>query len=525
MLRPTSLTSTSSSDDGIAAPGGSQAGKGSENVETMTERRLVRAPAPRVLLGPGRVFLFGAQEEAFALEGDHAELALAVLEMAAAPATRDELVAKILEKAEADASQRTAVDQAIDLLLRLGVLIDASSRVSSASAPASAEVPRLVGAHVLVCLTGAIGVLSAPVFIERLVALGHDVRVAMTRSARRFVTARAFEAITHQPVATSLWRGSPANPAPHIELARWADVVAFYPTTATTLSRLASGDCSDLVSAIGTTTRAPVLLAPSMNLEMIVAPAVADNLSRLRERGFYVAHPAAGIEVADAPPERVARGGVAASPLHMVRYVACLLERGKAESPKLLSRAEWESEHERLQVADFVDADVLSALEAHAAPPARVLDVGTGLGEVARAAAQKGFVVVATDFARHAVERAQGIDPRAPVTWLVDDATQSALLGSFDVVVDRACFGCLPAVARERYLAKIASLVRPSGVFVLKVHAAPARQLRAFGFERDEVLEWTLPWFMPIAVRKTTLRFGEIQGGPALFFELRRRDT
>jgi SAM-dependent methyltransferase/3-polyprenyl-4-hydroxybenzoate decarboxylase len=484
----------------------------------MTEGRVVRAANPRVLLGPAGVFLFGANGEACALEGDHAALVLAVLDDATEPSTRGDLVERIVAKARTDVSQRAAVDQAIDLLVRFGALVPSSSTV-----PASAGGLPVAGAHVLVCVTGAIGVLATPVLVERLVALGYDVRVAMTRSARRFVTARAFEAITHQPALTSLWQGTPEAPAPHIELARWADVVAIYPSTATTIARLAQGDCSELVSAIGTTTRAPVVLAPSMNAEMLVAPAVAENLERLRERGFYLACSGTGIEVAEAPRERVKTGGVAAPPLHMVRYIGWLLGRRVSASPKLLSRAEWEAEHQGLKLEDSVDADILDALEAHALPPARVLDVGTGLGAVARAAAKRGHIVVATDFARRAIERARAVDPSAPVTWVVDDATASSIVGSFDIAVDRGCLGCIPSAARERYVETVASLVQASGLFLLKVHAAPARQIRAHGFDREAVLELTQAAFEPVLVRETTMAFGKIEASPALFFVLRRR--
>jgi SAM-dependent methyltransferase len=488
----------------------------------MVERRLVRAGSPGVLRGPASLYVWSSRSaEACVLEGDHAALVESVLEEAASPRSRDELALAILESAGADESQRGAVDQAIELLVRLGALVEPSPVTAGPIEPA-----RALGAHVLVCVTGAIGALHAPSLAERLVAAGYDVRVAMTRSARRFVSARSFEAITQQPVATSLWKRTPRTPAPHIELARWADVVAVYPTSATTLARLAAGDCSEIVSAVVTTTRAPVLLAPSMNVEMMAASAVADNLARLRERGLFIAHPASGIEVADAPAERVKRGSGAAPPLHMTRYVSWVLERGLGgTSPRLLSRAEWEIEHERLAVRGLEDADVLSVLNTVEKPSARVLDVGTGLGEVARAAAKRGFVVVATDFSRRAIERARAVDALASVTWIVDDATQSGLVGAFDLVIDRACLGCVPIAARARYVESLASRVRASGLLALKTHAAPGRHMRAFSFTRDEVLELTAPWFEPVLVRETTITFGEVQEGPALFFVLRRREA
>ena len=77
------------------------------------------------------------------------------------------------------------------------------------------------------------------------------------------------------------------------------------------------------------------------------------------------------------------------------------------------------------------------------------------------------------------------------------------------------------AIRRQRETA--VRLLRPGGVLVLKVHLAPARQIRAFGFTREEVTAVFEPWFSPIAVSDSTLAFGELAGSPALLFELRRR--
>jgi hypothetical protein len=476
---------------------------------------IVRAWSPRVVQGKGSLFVFGPQPaDACALEGDHAELVLAVLDAASSPVAREDLVRRILEEAGADASLRPAVDTAIDLLLKMGAL------VTPAREPPP-DAAALSGGRILVCVTGAIGAVYAPMLVERLIAARHDVRVAMTRSARRFVRARPFEAITHHPVALGLWEGTAEAPAPHIELARWADAVVIYPCTATTLSRLVAGDCSELVSAVATTTRAPVLLAPSMNIEMLRAPAIADALDRLRERGFFLAYPGMGTEVADAPPERVRRAGVAAPVLHVVRYAGWLLERTLALLPRLLSRAEWEEELARLPPVDAVDEDIARVLREH--PKGRLIEVGTGLGAVARAAAREGHTVVATDFARRAVERARSIDPTAPVTWAVDDVTDTGIHGSFDLCVDRGCLGCIPAGRRTRYAQAVASYVQPKGVLVLKVHRSSARQIRAHTFTREEVVELLSPWFEAAKVTESTLSFGEIQAGPALLFEMRRR--
>jgi SAM-dependent methyltransferase len=487
----------------------------------VTAGLLVRAASPRVVLGASRVFLLSGAASggpaSCALEGDHAALVLAVLDHAGEPRGREAIVARVLAEAGADASQRPAVDQAIDLLLRFGALVpDAPRELAPAAAP-----PR--GAHVVLAVTGAVGASYAPALADLLLAVGHEVRVAMTRSARRFISRRTFEAVTHRPVATSLWRGAPEEPAPHIALARWADVVVIYPCSATTLGRLAAGDCSEIVSAVATSTRAPVLLAPSMNTGMLEAPAVAENLERLRERGFHVAYCGAGVQVADTPAERVPRRSVAPLAAVLADMVSFLLEQALTAGPCVPSAAEWEVEHARHEPRPAIDDDLARALDAHAPLPARILEVGAGLGDVARAAASRGHAVVATDASTRAIERAVAVDPTSKVTWVVDDATSPRVQGSFDVAIDRGCLGCIPVARRARYCEALAERVRPGGVLLLKTHLAPARNVRAFGFTREEVEQLFEPWFSLLAARASTLDFGDVIASPALLFDLRRR--
>jgi SAM-dependent methyltransferase len=484
---------------------------------TQQQRHLVCAPNPRVVTGGGNVWLFGpAPNDGCALDGDSAQLVLAVLEHAREPIEQEALVAAVARTAGADLSQRHAIDQAVSLLVRMGALVQA---VDAPEAHAARVSGRVVHA---VC--GAVGSAHSPQLVQLLLRAGHEVRVAMTRSARRFVARRVLEALTHRRVETNMWEGSPASPAPHVELARWADVVVVCLCTATTLSRLAAADCSELVSAVATTTRAPVLVVPSMNAGMLEAPTVERNLESLHAAWFFVAHPGVGQEVADAPPERVLRRSVAASFADVVRYTEFLLERAAAGEPRLPTRADWNLEHERLpdSCSDApLDPDIAAALERHAPSPSRVLDVGTGSGHVARGAALRGHTVVATDFSETAIRRAQAVAPEAPVTWLVDDATQSGVHAIFDVCIDRGSFGCTPLARRSRYLDQVARWLRPAGVWLLKVHRPPAT-LRAYAFEVEEMRDMTAPSFDLLAVHPSSMRYG-LSEQQSWTFELRRR--
>lgn len=98
---------------------------------------------------------------------------------------------------------------------------------------------------------------------------------------------------------------------------RWAHAIVVYPATATTLSRLARGDCSTVVSALAISARAPVILVPAMNEAMLLAKSVQRNLAQLRDDGFVIMHPSRGYEVAEDPATRAPAFG-AAPPLQAV---------------------------------------------------------------------------------------------------------------------------------------------------------------------------------------------------------------
>jgi phosphopantothenoylcysteine decarboxylase/phosphopantothenate--cysteine ligase len=158
--------------------------------------------------------------------------------------------------------------------------------------------------------------------VRLLLERGYDLRIMMTRTARRFVRTEALEALTHRKVYRGLWDRDAECPVPHINLAEWAGAVLIYPATATTVSRIARGDCSDLVAAVALATAAPVLLATSMNAGLSTSPPVRRNLEQLRSDGFAFVEPALGMALASQPERRNPILGPAPPP----RVVADLLE-------------------------------------------------------------------------------------------------------------------------------------------------------------------------------------------------------
>ncbi|MHC5092553.1 MAG: flavoprotein [Planctomycetota bacterium] len=149
----------------------------------------------------------------------------------------------------------------------------------------SESLEQLKASNVLLGVSGGIAAYKAADLASKLTGCGAVVRTIMTESACKLLTPATFEAVTGQPVYTSLWQGPEDFKIGHIQSADWADVVVVAPATANIIAKVASGVCDDLLS---TTLCAcwdkPVLLAPAMNSNMWVNPIVQRNMTILTEQ-------------------------------------------------------------------------------------------------------------------------------------------------------------------------------------------------------------------------------------------------
>src|SRR5215831_9108841 len=124
---------------------------------------------------------------------------------------------------------------------------------------------------------------------------GAEVRCVMTRAAREFVTPLVLQTLSGQPVMTDLFDLTQESEIGHIRLADDADLVVIAPATADVIARMAAGMADDPVTTVVLATRAKVLLAPAMNVNMWEHPLTKRNVDALGGSGrFYVAGPAAG---------------------------------------------------------------------------------------------------------------------------------------------------------------------------------------------------------------------------------------
>jgi phosphopantothenoylcysteine decarboxylase / phosphopantothenate---cysteine ligase len=148
------------------------------------------------------------------------------------------------------------------------------------------------GKKVVLCVSGGIAAYKVVQVVRDLAVAGADVRVAVTRSATRFVGVQTFASLSGNPVHSELFGSGPD--VPHVELARGAQLVVVAPATANLLAKMAHGMADDIVSATLLTASAPTLVAPAMHTEMWEHPATQANVALLRERGVEFVGPASG---------------------------------------------------------------------------------------------------------------------------------------------------------------------------------------------------------------------------------------
>lgn len=148
--------------------------------------------------------------------------------------------------------------------------------------------------RVLLAVSGGIAAYKVPELVRRLRRAGHQVRCVLTHAAQHFVSPLALQTVSQSPVRTELLDPAEEGGIGHIELADWADLVVVAPATANLLAKMAAGLADDLVSTLLLATRAPVLVAPAMNVNMWNHPATAANVACLRERGVHFVGPESG---------------------------------------------------------------------------------------------------------------------------------------------------------------------------------------------------------------------------------------
>jgi phosphopantothenoylcysteine decarboxylase/phosphopantothenate--cysteine ligase len=154
------------------------------------------------------------------------------------------------------------------------------------------------GLHVLLSICGSIGALAAPALLSRIHQEGGlKTRVVVTEAATRILSLEALQRKFPATPVISHWRDVPDRGAPHVALAKWADVMIIAPATANTLAKLAHGITDNLVTSAALGVKDPLIIAPAMSVDMWRNRATQRNVATLRDDGHHLIEPQLGFSI------------------------------------------------------------------------------------------------------------------------------------------------------------------------------------------------------------------------------------
>ena len=153
----------------------------------------------------------------------------------------------------------------------------------------------LKGKEIVLGVTGGIAAYKAVELLRLLTKAGANVHVIMTRSAEEFVTPLTFQTLSMNPVSTSIFNLISEREIGHISLADRADLFIIAPATANLVGKLAAGIADDMLTTTVMATKAPVLIAPAMNVNMYQNLLYQENEARLKRHGYLFVEPAKGL--------------------------------------------------------------------------------------------------------------------------------------------------------------------------------------------------------------------------------------
>jgi phosphopantothenoylcysteine decarboxylase/phosphopantothenate--cysteine ligase len=152
----------------------------------------------------------------------------------------------------------------------------------------------LKGKHILIGVTGGIAAYKTASIIRLLVKEGAEVKVIMTDHARDFITPLTLATLSKNSVLSEFYNPENGDWNSHVSLGLWADLFLIAPATANSIAKMANGIADNLLLTTYFSARCPVLVAPSMDLDMLIHPATVINIETIRSFGNTILEPATG---------------------------------------------------------------------------------------------------------------------------------------------------------------------------------------------------------------------------------------
>ena len=152
----------------------------------------------------------------------------------------------------------------------------------------------LKGKKIVLGITGSIAAYKSCLIIRALIKHGAEVQVVITPSGKEFITPITLSALTHKPVISEFFSQRDGTWHSHVDLGLWADVMLIAPCTASTLGKMARGVADNMLITTYLSMKAPVFIAPAMDLDMFQHPSTQANLQQLKSYGNHIIEPASG---------------------------------------------------------------------------------------------------------------------------------------------------------------------------------------------------------------------------------------
>ena len=150
------------------------------------------------------------------------------------------------------------------------------------------------GKHIVLGITGSIAAYKACQLIRLFVKAGAEVQVVITPAGKEFITPVTLSALSSNPVISEFFAQRDGSWHSHVDLGQWADVMVIAPATAASIGKMANGIADNMLITTYLSMKAPVFVAPAMDLDMFAHPSTQQNLDRLRSFGNYIIEPASG---------------------------------------------------------------------------------------------------------------------------------------------------------------------------------------------------------------------------------------
>jgi len=152
----------------------------------------------------------------------------------------------------------------------------------------------LKGKKIVLGITGSIAAYKACLIIRALIKQGAEVQVVITPSGKEFITPITLSALTHKPVVSEFFSQRDGTWNSHVDLGLWADAMLIAPATASTIGKMAHGIADNMLITTYLSMKAPVFIAPAMDLDMYAHPSTQQNLKTLQAYGNLIIEPQSG---------------------------------------------------------------------------------------------------------------------------------------------------------------------------------------------------------------------------------------